>query len=579
MLDLDALRDYVHRMFLTRSKFGEFIKASTGFVLPKSFTYKAMLGRIEEQLGTSSLLETLSLNNETEAIQKINLIELFVNLESEQLRELGTRLKTSLNEDMNRGDLTRAILVNSKLECLLSVFKALATEKFIVTVDSTGLILGPLGITTLKDNDSINAAIVLIQFFKNSETQILDKIAKKVGVKTKSKSEKAQAILSKLGSKKTFDTLSNMILSKQIFQTSHKIPQKLEFDKRYGIRFIDETPIETLSSFLCDEFNESDLKPHLNPEYGSFRHMVLAYCIQNDPSKILDVLMGAPQLRKCVENRFGIEKKHLHLEKKEIISTLLFHMGFFIPESPTGLINYIETIEFAKEKVTQSHEKTTIVGCITSAFIETEKLLKDLILFYGAYLTHEKDGYLQKKKWEIESIEREILKMCHKNKLEVLTIEKASFGKLVGILRVLEKYVKQSPKVVEKLNEMINRTALLDTNGTLLQLLDEISSYRKFYVHDVEQRLPSKHKTALTVFSLMLDFAQRIRTFYPTVISGQRIVIDNFGTAYLIAKDEQNKEYTIYSEEKLDSDLLQNQYLMKQASSPIVINPILVIKP
>jgi len=395
-----VLRDYVHRMFLTRSKFGEFIKSSKGIVIPKSYTYKDMLTRIEEHIGSTNLLEALSLNNEIEAVSKIDLIELFVSLEKEELRELGSRLKAPLKDDMNRGDLTRAILLNTKLDRLMSVFKDFANKKFIIVVDSSGWILGPLGITTLKENDSINSAIVLIRFFKNLESSTLERIAGNVGVKRKSESGKTQGILSRLGSKKTFDVLSNMTLSKKILQTPERIPQKINFDKRYGIRFIDETPIETLSNFLCDTFSETDLKPYLNPEYESFRDKVIAYCIQNDPSTILDTLMGAPLLKKCIAKNFGIEDLHLHSEKKELINMFLFHMGFFIPELPKGLINYVRLVESAKRIVTLTQEKNTIVGCITSAFIESEKLLKDIIVFYGAYLTHEKNSFLQKKKCE-----------------------------------------------------------------------------------------------------------------------------------------------------------------------------------
>jgi len=205
--------------------------------------------------------------------------------------------------------------------------------------------------------------------------------------------------------------------------------------------------------------------------------------------------------------------------------------------------------------------------------------LKDIIVFYGAYLTHEKNSFLQKKKWEIEYFKKEILRICLKNKIEVSSIEKASFGKLVGIIRVMEKHVNQSSRLSEKLNEMLGRRTLLDDDHILLKLLDKISSYRRFYVHDVQQRIPSKQKTALDVLSLMLDLAQKIKDFYPTTIFGQRIIIDKFGTAYLIAKDEQNSQYTIYSGEQLDPELLHHPYLMKPTSSPMVINSILVLKP
>ena len=257
-------------------------------------------------------------------MDKIDLIELFVCLEHEQLHELGIRLQISLDENMNRGDLTRAILVGSKLSKIMSVFKKLADDKFIVVVDWNGRILGPLGVTELQHNDFINAAMDLIQYFKNLEPSIVEIIAKKAKIEQKSKSGKTQEFLSTVGSNKAFGLISNMILSKKILPEPKKFPQKITLDKRYGLRFIHMTPIEALSNFICENFSEGDLKPELNPEYGSYKDMVLAYCIQKDPSEILDNLMGTPMLRDSLTNKYGIEKSYLPSEKANSLKCSFF---------------------------------------------------------------------------------------------------------------------------------------------------------------------------------------------------------------------------------------------------------------
>ena len=250
-------------------------------------------------------------------------------------------------------------------------------------------------------------------------------------------------------------------------------------------------------------------------------------------------------------------------------------MGFLIPESPNGMLKYKEVIECLKNAI-QNREENTIVGCITSVFIETEKLLKDLILFYGACLTHEEGDSLQKRQWAVKEIENEILRICKKYKINIQTLDKVTFGNLVAIIRSMEKHIKGSPKLIDKLVGIVDRKTILDDNGNLLDLLDKICSYRKYYVHDVKPKNPSL-KNSL-VLSSVTELSQKLENFCPIPIFGHKIIMDNFGTFYLMAKDEKNKEYTIYSRENLDSDFLRNQFLMKPTNSYIIINPILVLR-
>lgn len=143
-MDLDVLRNYVHRMFLRRSSFVKFMERSASMSLPKSYSYKVLLERSRTQLGDKGLLEILSLDSEKEASYKIELIPLLVNLDWADLHELGNRVGAPVDERMNRGELTRTVLVSSKLERLMSVFKDLANEEFIVRVNYDGRVIGPL---------------------------------------------------------------------------------------------------------------------------------------------------------------------------------------------------------------------------------------------------------------------------------------------------------------------------------------------------------------------------------------------------------------------------------------------------
>lgn len=123
------------------------------------------------------------------------------------------------------------------------------------------------------------------------------------------------------------------------------------------------------------------------------------------------------------------------------------------------------------------------------------------------------------------------------------------------------------------------RKTILDPKKDIICLLDQISKYRKFYVHDVNQEAPAEPKTAIHVLDLMMKLAKDLADIYPIPILGTRVVTDSFGTTYLVAKDEQDREYTIYFKEYFDLDVLQHSYLMKATTSSIILNPILVLKP
>jgi len=581
-MDLDILRNYVHRMFLRRLAFVEFIEGTTGITLPKSYTYKVLLERARTHLGDKGLLDALSLDNEDEALSKIDLIPLLVNLEWAHLYELGHRLGAPVDDRMNRGDLTRKVLVTTKLKKLMSVFKDLANEEFIIRFDYEGRVIGPLGVAALKPEEDISGPIAFVQFFKKMESRLFDAIADRTGLRGSTLAETTQLMLLELGVNRTFQIVSNMILSHQLnidrLEKAEVIPFGVRVDKRYGIQYTSKTPIERLSSFLCDNFSEQDLEPYLNPEHGLYRDKDLAYCIQNNPFDIIENLMGEPLLRRCIVNLFGIERSLLPSKKQELIKLILFHMGFFIPIAPSGLINYANILNGLRLTLSRTRRPETIVGSVASAFVETERILKDIIFFYGAHLAHDERDSLQKRKEDMNDIEKEILKMCYGKEGQIRSVEKASFGQLVEILRLMEKYVNKTPQLSRAVFKFFGRNTILDDAGHIIRMLDEISQYRKFYVHDVSKQDLRVVKPAIFVLDLMDKLAEKLKGIYPKPIFGARIVTDNFGTTYLIAEGDEGKEYTIYMSEYLDEEVLQHQYLMKCSSSLIVLNPILVFK-
>lgn len=580
MLDLDILRNYVFRMFLRKKAFVEFMERNASIVLPTSYSFKVILERSRAQIGDKKLLEILSLENEQEALSKIDRIPLFVNLGWENLRKLAGIIKAPIDERMNRGDLTRAILISCKLKRLMSVFENLASKDFIVRVDYDGRVIGPLGVTFLKPRQYIESSIALVRLFKGMNRHLLSKILDRVGLRQPSPAEATQMVLAEPGADKVLQIMTNMILSQvlKVTEIEEAIPFNIRADQRYGIHYISETAIEELSSLLSSEFSEQDLKLHLDPGYGSFNEKVLAYCIQNNPFDIIGTLMGEPQLRRCLVNRFGIEKSVQPRKKQELINLILFHMGFFIPTSPSGLNTYVNIINGLRRTLRQTKRPETIVGSVASAFVETEKILKDIIFFYGAHIAHDEYDSRQKRERDIENIEKEILKRCYGKEAHIRSIDKASFGQLIEILRLMEKNVKETPQLAHKLHGFFGRKTILDPKGRVIHTLDRISPYRKFYVHDVSKQDLPELKHAVFIIDLMNRLVNDLKGIYPTPIFGARIVTDNFGTSYLIAKDEQGREYRVYMSEYLSEEVLQHQYLMKSSESLIVINPLLVFK-
>jgi len=215
-MDLDLLRNYVHRMFLRRSAFAQFIEQTTSITLPKSYTYKVMLERARAQLGDKGLLDALSIDNEDEASSKVDLIPLIVTLEWDHLYKLGNKLGTPVAEKMNRGDLTRIILVTNRLKRLMSIFRDYANEKFIIGIDYNGRIIGPLGVSSLRPFEDIGAAFAIVEFFKRIDQSLLNTIADRAGLRKSTPAETTQKILSELGVSRTFQITSNMILSHEL---------------------------------------------------------------------------------------------------------------------------------------------------------------------------------------------------------------------------------------------------------------------------------------------------------------------------------------------------------------------------
>ena len=124
-LDYEILRDYIHRMFLARSAFREHMVLRYNITLPqfKSYTYTKLLQNIAAQYGEERLLEMLNISNEEEALQKIEFIPLLVLVDKLNLLDIAEKIKIKSNYRMNRGDLTRTILVNNNISTFVSNVK------------------------------------------------------------------------------------------------------------------------------------------------------------------------------------------------------------------------------------------------------------------------------------------------------------------------------------------------------------------------------------------------------------------------------------------------------------------------
>ena len=329
---------------------------------------------------------------------------------------------------------------------------------------------------------------------------------------------------------------------------------------------------------LKKNFKEEDLSAELRRWPGDFQTKLLEYCITENPNVILLHLFGAPALRK-IAKKLGFVNIDRIGDLNELVTLVLLGLGFSVPPKLIGLRHTLDSLYRFERDLKESSSIKQKSGVMSQVYVETERLLRDLITFYMSFLW-EKD--IEKIEEELEDKAKELTPS--QIKIKALTIvarkrlgvkkpfDRLTFGQFVGIARELNRNIKETRSLERRIKKTFDREWLLPKD--FLRSLDEVSSYRACFVHP--KKFPGEetcHKILKKLSQLVQELADE--KIYPIVLRITREIEDEYGKSYAEAIDENGDRWILYTEEWLDP---APPYFMYSKTPSIAINPVLIEK-
>ena len=331
---------------------------------------------------------------------------------------------------------------------------------------------------------------------------------------------------------------------------------------KYGIFRQDPSwkrkPNERLSELLQKKFKEEDLKPELKKYQGVYPMNLLAYCIRENPKKILGQLIGIPDLR-SIAKELGIPVARMIESKDELIKLILLCLGFNILPDIVGMSQYRK---FLDERCSDIKNKP-VKEIMRDVYVETESLLHDLSYFYICWYGKSKDG---------EKIGEIVAELNISDK----PFQRLTFGEHIKLIRNLNKKIKRDGALNKRFLSDFGKDHLLPKDK--MDILDKISPYRKPFIHpDRDEPLPDR-KMCIQIVSHLRNFFEFVEKeeIFPMVIQTKRDVTDEHGVSHYEVSDDGNNVWWVYKDHVgLDVHKL---YFMHTTTKPVAIYPVIIEK-
>jgi len=328
--------------------------------------------------------------------------------------------------------------------------------------------------------------------------------------------------------------------------------------------------VEALADLLMKEFSEAELDSELSREgcvSGSFEMRVLEKCVKENPSKILSDLFGFPMLKRIARN-LGLIAVDKIKDRSELINIILLKLGFETPPRLVGISAYQETLENYKRQLESAElQPEQKIGMMTSVYVETERILKDIIYFYIANLWREKIAETREMKEAADKTIREEFKV--EKRVDILT-----FGDMISLLRKMNERAGSEEQLKERVLEDFKRPHIVLKQH--MQTLDQISPYRSSFTHD-KKTVEVDLKTCTEIVSKLIALSRDLeeKRIYPYLIRVAKEVTNEYGVTYLEAIDEKGGKWILKPKGWVKPGPV---YFMFSETNPIAVHPIVTAK-
>ncbi|MBI2898507.1 MAG: hypothetical protein HYY06_33455 [Deltaproteobacteria bacterium] len=342
-----------------------------------------------------------------------------------------------------------------------------------------------------------------------------------------------------------------------------------------------ETPAESLGRGASPLLRFVDLLGHYMDEEGSahltrrldalgFRgaedSKLIEYCLERDLREILQEAFSEAKLHRIARD-LDLDPGPLE-PRGRLVQRVLEALRIPVPSIPTGLSATLRAVLQAAASIPTARDRAAVRGLIGEATTALERILSDLVRFYGSVLLGggELDNRLRELGWLVP----------HQS------LARSSMGTLFDLLRQIEVACTGggTPEALRFSELFPDRPSIFGPAGPAQR--ETISRVRNAFSHPSE-KLDSLDLAELRalgdeMFDCLLPFLAHMEEagVYPKVIAVREMVSDAFGRRFVRAVDETGREEKIFTDRPMRPGAL---YFMHPLTNPVRIYPVLVEVP
>jgi serine/threonine protein kinase len=298
---------------------------------------------------------------------------------------------------------------------------------------------------------------------------------------------------------------------------------------------------------------------------GDHRSLVIEYCLDEDPQQILLSCFSKAGLARLAE-RLGAPVGEGYADREQYARAVLGHLGLAGSGSPRGIHDSVRFAANLLHRLEQVRDAADVAGLVTPAVREYEKVVRDLLRFYGQFLYgrfHERElAHLARKRKRLAEHKRDL--------------RPATLGELIGVVQVLNEHLAADSAEAQHFERVFRRRHAVPP---ALLAQSRVVALRNAFMHGHETLagagLSKVRDAARELFNEIVEFLRAIEQegVYPRIVAVESFVTDHFGRRYVFCRNDQGQLEKVFTNVAVDPS---RHYFFYPTTNPMRIYPILV---
>jgi len=571
------------------------LKERLSLAIPKNYTYKEIIKKVAALGKEKEFCELFQSRDFVETIMTYRNSVILEFLSNDELRMIGQELCKDNCDPSSRSSMIISISRNTTERKLIDLFvKTIENgekpEKHLVQQHKKWIV-GALGLIRSCESRSWFGAIEIadvLEAYLSSPQQFayfLKKLRERLGFDWKEqmddrlyKSKWIQSILAQFDDDSIIEILNKLADGGLI-----KIDAVRKFENLivspYGIFREEYSGYDKLVNLILGSFSDemdlldSELKSE-GLTKGSIELRTREKCLKRNPRDIVETFFGTgPNLIKLA-GRIGLVSLKRIRDKEDLLQVILLRLGFTFPPRLDGLLSYSNEIKRHRIHLESETDDDQRRGLWNWVYSNTERILRELILFFFICLWQSKLRDYYKNDAKVAKL-KEIIReeFCLKKPVDILTL-----GDLCDLLSHINKKIQSDSSLRKDVESIFRRTYIVPSKD--LERLQYIGGSRTSLtgIHPTKKKEADPSKTIAKLLEICEDWSRvngQVRVF-PLMIRVKEERTNEYGISHLIAIDEKGDEWIL----KKSGMWIRPEYAyyMLSDAERLAIEPILIEK-